>query len=128
MEKIPLKATHAINYFIQGIRQLIQVVDQSEEQQKMSMNCIEYIFNWPIDGPKRRTEQITVACASDEIENHWVLVGVKIVHRETKQTARVIDCKPCNYSLKKNNNTINISPPLLLRPDIMPFHVIMPIC
>jgi hypothetical protein len=43
-----------------------------------------------------------VACtSSDEIENHWVLVGVKIVHRETKRTARVIDCKPCNYSLKK---------------------------
>ena len=77
MEKIPLKATHAINYFIQGIRQLIQVVDLREEQHNMSMNCIEYIFNWSIDGPIWRTEQITVACASDEIENHWVLVGVK---------------------------------------------------
>jgi len=101
MEKIPLKATHAINYFIQGICQLIQVIDLREEQQKMSMNCIEYIFNWPINGPIRRTEKITVACASDENENHWVLVGVKIFHRETKRTARVIDCKPCNYSLKK---------------------------
>ena len=78
MEKLPLKATHAINYYIQGICQLIQVVDLREEQQKMSMNCIEYIFNWPIDGPIRRTEQITVACASDEIENLGFLLELRL--------------------------------------------------
>ena len=53
MEKIPLKAANVINNFI---HELNQVMDLSEEQHNMGVYCVEYILNWSINGPIRRTE------------------------------------------------------------------------
>jgi hypothetical protein len=50
MEKMHLKAAHAIDNFIQAVLQLIQVADLRKEQQKMSMNCVEYISISPSTG------------------------------------------------------------------------------
>ena len=51
MEKIPLKAADVIDNFIQAVLELIQVMDLSEEQQKMGVYCVEYILDWSINRP-----------------------------------------------------------------------------
>jgi hypothetical protein len=56
MEKITLKAADVINNFIQAVLELIQVMDLSEEQQKMGVYCVEYILDWSINGPIRCME------------------------------------------------------------------------
>ncbi len=56
MEKIPLKAADVIDNFVQAVLELIQVMDLSEEHQKMGVYFVEYILDWSINGPKRRTE------------------------------------------------------------------------
>ncbi len=56
MGKNYLKATNVIDNFVEAVLELIQVMDLSEEQQKMGVYCVEYILNWSINGPIRRTE------------------------------------------------------------------------
>ncbi len=56
MGKIPHKAADVIDNFVQAVLELIQVMDLSEEQQKMGVYCVEYILDWSINGPIRRTE------------------------------------------------------------------------
>ncbi len=56
MEKIPLKADNVIDKFVQAVLELIQVMDLSEEQQKMGVYCVECILDWSINGQIRHTE------------------------------------------------------------------------
>ena len=50
---------------------------------------------------------------------------VKVIHREAKCPTRVIYCQLSNDPPKIYINMINISPSLLLRPKLMPIHVVL---
>ena len=51
MKEILLKALNVIDYLIQSIRELIQVLDLIKEHEEMGMYCIENILDWSINRP-----------------------------------------------------------------------------
>jgi hypothetical protein len=61
--KIPLKAAHVINNFVQAVLELIQVTDLSKEQQKMGVYCVDCRHACNID-PKKIKPPTTVVYPS----------------------------------------------------------------
>jgi hypothetical protein len=48
MKEMLLKAHHVIDYLIQSIRVLIQVLNLIKEHKEMGVHCIENILIWSI--------------------------------------------------------------------------------
>jgi hypothetical protein len=51
-----------------------KIMDEMHSVGKLLLNCVEHIFNWPINGVVGSTIDKTMASSNDHLRNDWVAV------------------------------------------------------